>query len=98
MASDSNTFPFGSQSARTVPDIISHLDIAVKNREAYLMDKVRDLENKASQDNESQTWVNQKLNENLMMIRKSYDDIKHLNNSYANKIKDLNSKIEIIRR
>ena len=57
MASDSNTFPLGRQSARTVPDIISHLDVAVKNREAYLMDNVRDLENKANkarQDNESQ--------------------------------------------
>ncbi|PWA91019.1 hypothetical protein CTI12_AA095320 [Artemisia annua] len=96
MASDSNTFPLGSQSARTVPDIISHLDIAVKNREAYLMDKIRDLENKARQDNESQSRVNQKLNENLMIIKKSYDNIKHLNNSYAIKIKDLNSKIEMM--
>ena len=90
MALDSNTFPLESQSGTR---IISHLDIAVKNHEAYLMDKVRDLEdkaNKASQGNEFQAWVNQKLNENLMIIRKSYDDIKHLNSSYANKIKDLN--------
>ena len=97
MASDSNTFPLGSQSARTVPDIISHLEVAVKNREAYLMHKVRYLENKAnkaSQDNESMARKNQKLNENLTILKKSYDGINHLNNAYANKIKDLNSKIE----
>ncbi|PWA72249.1 Argonaute/Dicer protein, PAZ [Artemisia annua] len=36
MASDNNIFPLGSQSARTVPNIIFHLDLAVKNLEAYL--------------------------------------------------------------
>ena len=98
MASDTNTsFPLGSQSARTVPDIISHLHVAVKDREAYLMHKIRDLENKAnkaSQDNESHARKNQKLTENLTILKKSYDGIKHLNNAYANKINDLNSKLE----
>ena len=45
MALDSNTFPLESQSGTR---IISHLDIAVKNHEAYLMDKVRDLGDKAN--------------------------------------------------
>ncbi|PWA68342.1 RNA-directed DNA polymerase, eukaryota, Reverse transcriptase zinc-binding domain protein [Artemisia annua] len=45
-------------------------------------------------DNESQARKNQKLIENLTILKKSFDSIKHLNNAYANKIKDLNSKIE----
>ncbi|PWA86716.1 hypothetical protein CTI12_AA138410 [Artemisia annua] len=68
MASDNNIFPLGSQSARTVPNIIFHLDLAVKNLEAYLKVKVRDLENKANI---------------IKKLRKSYDNIKHLNNWVA---------------
>ncbi|GJU41876.1 hypothetical protein Tco_1194833 [Tanacetum coccineum] len=100
MASDSNAYSVESQSSWTVPDLISQLTVAMKNREAYLMNKVRDLEdkvNKSSQDNESHALTNQMLNENLLILQMRYDDIKNSNDDeYANKIKHLNSKIEMM--
>nr|GEX12280.1 zinc finger, CCHC-type [Tanacetum cinerariifolium] len=87
------------ETVRTVPDLISQLTVAVKNREAYLMNKVRDSEdkaNKSSQDNESHALTNQMLNENLLILQTRYDDIKNSNDEYAKKIKHLNSKIEMM--
>nr|GEY97309.1 hypothetical protein [Tanacetum cinerariifolium] len=96
---DAKTLMRAIENTFGVPGLISQLTVAVKNREGYLMDKIKDLEyiaNKASQENTSLAQMNRILNENLQILQKRYADIQHSNNKYANKIKHLNSKIEMM--